>query len=209
MFVYFITMTEEKKDTEQTIKEAAKKIFLVNGLKGARMQAIADEAGINRAMLHYYFRTKDKLFEVIFSDAMTEMNQRMGAIITSDLPILKKIEHFVHGYSESAISNPEFDLFIINEFRQNPTYFDEMMKTSNAGTVIKGFASEIEKAIDKKEIVGNPNQIFLSIIALCIFPFAAKTMVRTMLGHSEKQYTKLLEERKDFLMQFIIKAITP
>ena len=201
-------MTEEKKDTEQTIKDAAKKVFLINGLKGARMQAIANEAGINRAMLHYYFRTKDKLFEVIFSEAMAEMNQRIGGISTSDLPILKKIEHLVYGYMESASSNPEFDLFIINEFRQNPSYFDEMMKTSNAGTVMKTFVQEINKAVEKKEILGDPSQIFLSIISLCIFPFAAKTMVRTMLGHSEKEYTKLLQERKAFLVNFIIKGIT-
>lgn len=202
-------MTDDKRDTEQAIKEAAKKVFLVNGLKGARMQAIADEAGINRAMLHYYFRTKDKLFEVIFADAMQEMNQRMGAIATSDLPILKKIEHFVYGYMESASSNPEFDLFIINEFQQNPDYFTEMMKTSNAGTAMKAFVHEIEKAVKKKEIVGDPHQIFLSMISLCVFPFAAKTMVRTMLGHSEKQYTKLLYERKKFLVQFVVKGISP
>ena len=67
-------MSEDKPNTEQAIKDAAKKVFMLYGLKGARMQTIADEAGINRAMLHYYFRNKEKLFEVIFIDAMSEMN---------------------------------------------------------------------------------------------------------------------------------------
>lgn len=201
-------MSEEKKDTEQNIKEAAKKVFLTSGLKGARMQNIADMAGINRAMLHYYFRNKEKLFEVIFTDAMKEMNLRMGEIATSELPILQKIEYFIYGYMESASANPEFDLFIINEFQQNPEYFKEMMQTSNAGQAMRLFVEEIEKAVNNKEIFGDPRQIFLSMISLCVFPFAAKSFVRTMLNHNEEQYAILLQERKKFLVNFLIKGIT-
>jgi AcrR family transcriptional regulator len=202
-------MQEEKRDTEQTIKQAAKKIFLLNGLKGARMQTIADEAGINRAMLHYYFRTKEKLFEVIFADAMREMNERMEAIAVSNLSIFEKIEHFIYGYSEKADENPEFDLFIINEFRQNPAFFENLMKVSNAGNAIGTFIAELEAAVKKKKIVGDPYQIFVSIVGACLFPYAGMTMLRTMIGKSEKAYQKLLSERKEFLIQFLIKGITP
>lgn len=202
-------MQEEKRDTEQVIKDAAKKIFLLNGLKGARMQAIADEADINRAMLHYYFRTKEKLFEVIFADAMREMNDRMGAIATSDLTIFEKIEHFVHGYSEKATENPEFDLFLMNEFRQNPKFFENLMKTSSTGNSIRTFIIELERASERREIVGEPYQIFISMVGACMLPFAGMTMLRTMIGKSEKAYQKLLSERKEFLIQFLIKGITP
>jgi len=202
-------MQEEKRDTELTIKEAAKKVFLLNGLKGARMQTIADEAGINRAMLHYYFRTKERLFEVIFSDAMNEMNDRMGAIAEADLTIFKKIEHFIHGYSEKASENPEFDLFVMNEFRQNPKFFEQLMRTSSTGRSIRSFITELEKASNRKEIVGDPHQIFLSMMGLCIFPYAAMTMIRTMIGKSESAYQKILNERKAFLIQFLIRGITP
>jgi TetR/AcrR family transcriptional regulator len=200
---------EKENNTEQTIKEAAKKVFLLNGLKGARMQTIADEAGINRAMLHYYFRTKEKLFEVIFADAMREMNDRMGAIAVAELNIFEKIEHFVHVYSERAATNPEFDLFLINEFRQNPEFFETLMETSSTGNSIKTFIKEMERASERGEIVGDPHRIFISVFGACIFPFAAMTMLRTMLGKSEKEYQQLLHEQRTFLIQFLIKGIKP
>lgn len=200
---------DEKRDTEQIIKAAAKREFLLNGLKGARMQAIADGAGINKAMLHYYFRTKEKLFEVIFSDAMKEMNERMGAIAESDTDIFEKIKNFVHGYSEKASEDPEFDLFVMNEFRQNPAYFEQVMKTSSAGKSIRSFINALEKAVRGKQIVGDPHQIFLSMLGACIFPYAGMTMIRTMIAKSEGAYQKLLRERTDFLVEFITRAITP
>jgi TetR/AcrR family transcriptional regulator len=204
-------MVDEKRDTEEIIKAAAKKEFLLNGLKGARMQAIADGAGINKAMLHYYFRTKDKLFEVIFADAMREMNERMGAIVDAETDIFEKIRHFIYEYSEKAAhsDDPEFDLFLMNEFRQNPAYFDQVMKTSSAGKSIRSFINALEKAVKKKQIVGDPHQIFLSMMGACIFPFAGMTMIRTMIGKSEGAYQKLLKERRDFLVQFLTRAITP
>jgi len=200
---------DEKRDTEEVIKQAAKKVFLLNGLKGARMQAIADEAGINRAMLHYYFRTKEKLFAVIFTDAMREMNERMGAIAVADLTIFEKIEHFIYGYSEKAAKNPEFDLFVMNEFRQNPKFFENLMKTSSTGNSIRTFISELERASHNKEIIGDPYQIFISMVGACMLPFAGMTMLRTMIGKTESDYQKLLDERKNFLTDFLIKGITP
>jgi TetR/AcrR family transcriptional regulator len=202
-------MKNEKIDTEQKIKEAARKVFMVNGLKGARMQVIADEAEINRAMLHYYFRSKEKLFEVIFQESMIEINGRIELILSKDTTIHKKIEHFVYSYMESASTNPEFELFLMNEFQQNPVYFKNMIQSAPIGQVLNNFIREIETAVKKKQIVGDARQIFLSIVSLCIFPFAAKTMVSTMMNVTDKTYQQLLKERADFLSKFILKGIQP
>jgi AcrR family transcriptional regulator len=202
-------MLEEKRDTEQKIKDAAKKVFLLNGLKGARMQMIADQAGINRAMLHYYFRSKEKLFEIIFVEAMSEMNDRMGTIAESNLDIFEKIEHFIIGYSEQAMGNPEFDLFMMNEFRLNPQYLEILIQSSTTGKSIRSFITELEKAAANKEIVGAPYQIFLTILSICIMPFAGMTLLRTMIGKNKEEYLTLLEERKPMLLDFLMKAIKP
>lgn len=202
-------MQEEKQDTEQAIKQAAKKVFLLNGLKGARMQAIADEAGINRAMLHYYFRSKEKLFEIIFVEAMSEMNDRMGAIAESDLNIFEKIEHFINGYSDQALENPEFELFMMNEFRLNPVYFEQLMQSSTTGKSIRSFITELERAVEKKEISGDPHQLFLTMLSICIMPFSGMTMLRTMMGKSRQEYLTMLEQRKSMLLDFMLKAIKP
>ncbi len=202
-------MGEKNASTEQTIKEAAKKAFLLNGLKGARMQTIADEAGINRAMLHYYFRSKEKLFEVVLEDAIGEMNDRMGTIAGSNSDIFKKIEQFINQFSEQAIKNPEFDLFMMNEFRLKPEYFEKLMQNSKTGKSIRAFITELEKASANKEIVGEPNQIFLTVMSVCIMPFSAMTMMRAIMGKSEAEYKQLLQDRRVILLDFLMKAIKP
>ncbi|MGF1533636.1 MAG: TetR/AcrR family transcriptional regulator [Bernardetiaceae bacterium] len=204
-----ISEEDKKIDTETAIKNAAKKVFLMNGLKGARMQAIADEAGINRSMLHYYFRSKEKLFEVVFADAMREMNDRMGAIAESDTDIFQKIEHFIRDYSRKASENPEFDLFLMNEFRQDPKFFEALLNTSSTGKSIRSFIVELEKAVKDGVIVGDAKQIFLSVIGACLFPFAGMTFMRTLMGEDEANYQQLLEQRIRFLTEFLIKGIKP
>ncbi len=202
-------MSEEKIATEQTIKQAAKKVFLLNGLKGARMQTIADEAGINRAMLHYYFRSKDKLFEVVLEDAIGEMNDRMGTIASSDSDIFDKIEQFITQFSEQAMQNPEFELFMMNEFRLNPEYFEKLMQSSKTGKSIRAFITALEKASENKEIIGEPNQIFLTVMSVCIMPFSAMTMMRAIMGKNEADYLQLLQDRKAILLEFLMKSLKP
>ena len=87
--------TENISETEQKILDAAKQVFLVKGLAGARMQEIADEAGINKALLHYYFRSKEKLFEKILNEAFTNIIPNIITIFTSNLPFFEKIRLFL------------------------------------------------------------------------------------------------------------------
>ena len=104
----------KKKDqsTEERILASAKKIFVEKGMAGARMQDIADDAGINKAMLHYYFRSKEKLFEVIFKEAAARLFPTIASILNSDLPLFEKIRRFTNDYLEIVIENPFLDLRI-------------------------------------------------------------------------------------------------
>ena len=111
--------------TEQKIFDAAHEIFVQKGMDGAKMQEIADRAGINKALLHYYFRSKEKLFEMIFTSAAQKLFPKINFIFESDLPLFQKIEQFCHEYLEVMIENPYLPAFLINEINQDPERFIE------------------------------------------------------------------------------------
>ena len=118
-------MVKVKKDstTEGKLLAAAKKVFTTKGMAGARMQDIADEAGINKAMLHYYFRDKDKLFEVIFLQEAEKFFPKINTIFESDLPLFEKIEQFVNEYIDEMVENPYLPWFILNELNRDADQF--------------------------------------------------------------------------------------
>src|SRR5690349_22190096 len=103
---------KKDKSTQDRILDAARKVFVRKGMAGARMQDIADEAGINKALLHYYFRSKEKLFEQIFKELSFQFLPRVNAIFESDGSLFEKIEMFCSEYISKMIENPFIPLFI-------------------------------------------------------------------------------------------------
>ena len=113
---------ETKKDsTEDKILEAAKNVFVAKGMEGARMQEIADEAGINKALLHYYFRSKEKLFEAIFSKIIQFAFPEITRIAQSNEPFISKIEQVVDAYIDLLIKHPFIPGFIMKELNRDPS----------------------------------------------------------------------------------------
>lgn len=106
--------------TEQRILSAAKKVFISKGMAGARMQDIADAAGINKALLHYYFRSKEKLFEMIFKEVVKEFLPKINLIFESDKNLFEKIDMFCTEYIEQIRKTPYLPVFILNEINQQP-----------------------------------------------------------------------------------------
>ncbi len=201
--------THEKadKDTEYRIFEAARKVFHAKGLDGARMQEIADEAGINKAMLHYYFRSKDKLFGSIFEEDFKEFFKRLAELISADLPLLEKIEFFVENYLELILQNSYIPAFILSEIHHNP----ERIKNIFLEKGIKAeqiFMDDIKTAISLGIIRPiDPKQLIVNIIGLCIFPIVAKPILCTMLSFDEEGYRNFIEERKKEVARFVINSI--
>jgi AcrR family transcriptional regulator len=190
-------------DTEAIIKAAAKKVFLKKGLAGTRLQEIADEAGIGRTALHYYFRSKEKLFEVVWKDAFAEMSQRTIALESNDLSAVEKMQLFAEGYFTKALSEPELDIFILNEFNNNPEIMADMLVSPSGFTPANILMKDIEKAVKKGELKGDAKQIFITLISMCLFSFAGKAMLKSMLKLDEKQYMKLMMQRKEYVIQFL------
>jgi AcrR family transcriptional regulator len=202
-------MVKIKKDdnTEQRILNAAKKVFLKRGMAGARMQDIADEAGINKAMLHYYFRNKEKLFETIFIEVAQHFFPKLIMIFESDESLFKKIEMFATEYIDQMKQTPYLPIFILNEINRQPeTFIKKMM--GNKRPPVKKFFLDIEAEI-KRGIIKpiNPAQLLLNIISLCIFPFVARPMFQMVMNMDKTMFDNMLEQRKKEVPKFIIDSI--
>jgi AcrR family transcriptional regulator len=203
-------MVKSKKDTgtEARLLAAAKKVFTSKGLAGARMQDIADEAGVNKAMLHYYFRDKDKLFEVIFLQEAENFFPRINSIFESDATLFEKIEQFVNEYIDEMLANPYLPWFILNELnRDADQFFSKIWSVKNRPNPAK-FLQLIEKEA-KKGIIKkvNPMHLLINLLSVTIFPFVARPMVIKTLQMSAAQFDKMMEERRKEIPKFIIDSI--
>jgi len=192
---------------EQRILSAAKKIFVAKGMTGARMQDIADAAGINKALLHYYFRSKEKLFETIFKEAVQGFLPRVNQIFESDKTIFEKIEMFCKEYIDQIRKTPYLPIFILNEINQQPEVLVKKM-WGNRKPPVNLFFAQVQREI-KQGIIKpvHPAQLLMNMLSLCIFPFAARPILEQVGGISKTQFDTLMEERKTMIPQLIISSI--
>lgn len=203
-------MVKLKKDasTEEKILSAARNVFVSKGLAGARMQDIANEAGINKALLHYYFRSKDILFEKIFMEAAHQLFPRINIIFEADMSLFEKIERFCDEYISIAMKNPYLPLFVLNEINQDPEYFLSKIWTIENQPRPNKLIEQIEREVRKGTIKQiSPLQLLIDLISLTVFPFVAKPMFTGKLGLSEKDFNMMMEGRKKTIPRLIIESI--
>ena len=201
-------MTKTKDtSTEFQILTAAKSIFQRKGMIGARMQEIADEAGINKAMLHYYYRSKQLLFEAVFKKAFSLLAPQLNEVMNSDDSIFDKVKNFTHNYISFVIKHPYLPNFIIQELNRNPEFIQKLMTEKHFPSIDK-FRTQINEKV--AEGVLRPikaEQLFINILALNIFPFIAKPLLQSIINANDTEYKQLMEERKTEVANFIINAI--
>lgn len=193
--------------TEEKIFEAAFKVFQNKGFMGARMQEIADEAGINKAMLHYFFRSKEKLFEAVFMNAFGKLAPQINEIFNSDDDLFEKIKKFTASYITFVNEYPFLPQFIIQEMNNNPDFVEKFLKEEQRPNPIK-LVKQIERAIELGEIMPlSPKQLLLDIFSMTVFPFAAQTLVKGIIAISDDEFIALMEARKVHISTQIINAI--
>ncbi len=169
--------SDSSSGTEQKIVEAAKKVFLEKGFDGARMQHIADEAGINKASLHYYYRSKERLFDKIFADAFMEFLPKIGRIMNSNIDFFDKIKAIVEHYINILSHNPHLPVFVLYELNRRPEKLLEMLKTTGVEP------QQLKIIIDREVAAGRIFEIdfvnlIVNILSLCIFPFVGKPIIK-------------------------------
>ena len=197
----------KSENTEAIILNAAKTVFLKKGMDGARMQEIADEAGINKALLHYYFRSKQQLFEAVFMSAFSLLAPQLNIILNEDSSVEEKIKKFVPNYIAFISRHPYLPNFLIQEINRNPDFIQHINNKTPFPNLEKFKAqikSEVKNGILKP--IG-AEQLFINIISLNIFPFIGKPLIKILLNTDEEYLNELLEQRKTHVVNFIINSI--
>jgi AcrR family transcriptional regulator len=203
-----IIMADKRdKNTEENIITAAERVFIDKGMDGARMQHIADEAGINKALLHYYYRSKQKLFSIVFTTAFKAFAPDLLKVFQEEGDFFSQLRKFVKAYLDVLEKNPHIPGFILHEIRHKP---DKLVKlvgglNLNIDIVIRQIEDEIEKG---NMMPIDPKQLLIHIISLCIFPIVAKPMLTAVIFKTDGDACqKALNERKDLIADFIINSI--
>ena len=203
-------MSEQNLDneTEEKIIQAAREVFLEKGFDGARMQNISERAGINKSLLHYYFRSKDNLFDKIYLESAKKLFPQISEILAEkEIDFMAKIKKFIKFYIEMICQNPLLPIFILREINAGSERV-EFIVNSNLGDKLKAFLYEIQAAIDAKIIRPiDPRHLIMSVMSMCIFPFPAKPIFQKQFGMNDAEYFQFLIDRIPSVQDFIINAI--
>lgn len=195
-------------DTEKQILDAARRVFIRKGLSGARMQEIADEAGINKALLHYYFRSKEKLFDVILKETFAKIFPSLpDLMMNQQLTFRESLTKFVDGYITAIQHNPFLPAFVINEINQNPDKIAQVFETIGFdGAKINQVQEVLPQRLGlSKE---KTREVIVTVISLCVFPFVGKPVLKTLLfDNDDKAFEDFLEERKARVVEIAMSMI--
>ncbi|TPV32945.1 TetR/AcrR family transcriptional regulator [Paucihalobacter ruber] len=201
-------MTKHKDNqTEDQILKAAQIIFQTKGMDGARMQEIADKASINKAMLHYYYRSKQLLFEAVFNKAFSLLAPELNRILNDSSSIEEKIKNFTDNYISFMIKHPYLPGFIIQELNRNPKFIEKLESNVSFPDITK-FKNQVKNEIENGTIIPiSAEQLFINILSLNVFPFVASPLIKALVNVDDTTYQTILEARKEDVSNFLINAI--
>jgi TetR/AcrR family transcriptional regulator len=195
--------------TEDLIKETAKKLFFSKGHIQATTQEIADEAGVNRALIHYYFRSRDLLFEQVLQEEMLRIRETMSEILGAKVSLREKINQFLNVFISHLIDYPYIENFIVTEIATNPKKLAEFhtVEIDRALAVIK---RQLKEEIKNGTLAPIEIEHFMAnMMSMCNYPMIAKPIIQNVFGFDEKAYRKFLLERKKVVYRTIFNEEPP
>jgi len=197
----------KESDTRDQIIEAARDVFVEKGLNGARMQEIADRAGINKALLHYYFTSKQVLFDHIFSEALSQFWPNVASQMTPEMTLKELFRIAVKAYIQLLCDRPFLPNFILNELHNNPDRLEHLIRQTGISTdqILNWVSREMDKGTIHRM---RPAEVIVNILSLCVFPFAARPLAeRVWFKNNQQEYDQFIAERAETLIPFIERAI--
>ena len=202
-------MTENDKLTEEKIFEAATEVFVDKGMDGARMQDIANHAGINKALLHYYYRTKDQLFNAVFEMIAKKMFKKFAPVFDENLTLEEKIRFFFKEHISFLQENPRLPGFLLNEVNRHPERIKKLLNNVDFESIwLKLYQQHKDELKNYNITQALMPQLMITIAAMSVFPFAARGILEGILEKIGVDFNVYIEERKEFAADFVIKAIT-
>jgi TetR/AcrR family transcriptional regulator len=179
--------------TQNKIAETARELFLEKGFDGVRMQELADRAGVNKGLLHHYFKNKQSLFDEVFANAIDQLFGEIEVSLTNEGSLEDKINLIVDAYFDMLLANPKLPIFVLFELNREPELFHKLFSTDRISILINGLKKNNKKINDKNAI-----HIILTIVSLSVFPFMARPIVLKMVGN-EDNFSELIAERRPMI----------
>ena len=178
------------------------------------MQEIADDAGVNKAMLHYYFRSKEKLFDKVFEESVQSVTPVLMNVFLEDSDLNTKIAHLVEMLIDLFMNEPYLSNFIVNELSQNPEkLFLNVLDLEDGliGKVIPLINQQLQVEIEKGNINSEIRsaELIVNIMSLCLFPIMSQTVLQKTLGIDDERMIRFMNKRKQTVTQFVLDAIKP
>ena len=205
----------DERETETRILQAAQRVFVRRGMAGARTQEIADEAGVNRALINYYFRSKDRLADAVFARVAGTLFPRLMQTLASDLPLREKLAKAVDLEIEMLSQNPFLPLYVLSELQYHPKRLKGMIeKTISLEMLHNTVFQKLQRQLDEEATAGalrptRAEDLMVMLMSLIIFPFAASGMMENLLGLDAQARKEMMERRRDDLADFILRGLQP
>jgi AcrR family transcriptional regulator len=199
----------EEQQTEQLIKEKAKILFFQKGILNATTQEIADEAGVNRALIHYYFRSRELMLDMLLDETLMEKKERVRGILSSSAPFREKIARYIDTVVDYGLTYPYLDNFIISETARYPDKvraFCNRDKTKSSDLIREQLEEEIEA---KRMAPISAEHFMVNLSSLCNYPLLAKPVLKIIHGMTDAAYRKFLIERKRIIYMTIFNEEFP
>lgn len=200
-------MSVKDSATEELIKDTAKKIFFADGRFNATTQEIADAAGVNRTLVHYYFRSRDLLFEKVWQEGQAEFKEKLNENANSDLSFRERVGHFIDVWMAHANKYPYLDVYLASNIHKGD-FLD--LYTRQQQPVEEKRKKEFLEEVEKEMKAGNihtmdPHQFMLNMIALISYPLTMRPLMERALSIGKKKYEALMKERKEAILKVLFK----
>lgn len=193
---------QSKKDhTQELIKETTKNLFFVQGRFATTTQEIADEAGVNRTLINYYFRSRDNLVQIVFDEAHRVEKEKSEVIMRSDLNFKEKISKFIEESLQTSLKYPYLETYIVSQINNGSCHKRDVEKTD-----LEKLYRDIEKEMDAENIEKmEPIQFLLNMISLLVFPSAVRPLIMENMKINDKDFDRLISDRKDIILRILFK----
>ena len=195
-------------DVREKIIRVSRELFIKKGFKGTTIRDIAAAAGVNVAMVNYYFQSKNKLFETIFEESFGMLVTKIFTAVDSDLPFFEMVRKWIYAYYEVLKEMPDLPIFVLSELGRNPEMFEQRLRLKDAYQIYARLAirmnEEQKKGIIRKIAVSD---FLLNVASMSIFPFVFAPVATSFLNLPKEMYAGILEEHKESVVDFIINAL--
>lgn len=203
-------MSTERTDTENAILKAAHKVFLRKGTRGALLKDIAQEADVNRALLHYYFRNEDTLSRAAFEQAAADMFPHVQEVLSSNAPIEEKVKTVASTYIDFFRANPYLPGYVIGEVNCSPERVRQMFESVGAPLPLEIVQAQLDERVRTGTLRPiSAESFFVNLFSLCVTPFVCRPIIETALDMRDERYEDFIRARKEEIPHFFLNALRP